>query len=211
MAKWLTTARGVRRTRPLSSISRCTTTLGNRCAPKRRVGSLTPGQDDGRETCHLGCCSIPACRYLNRATRRHTRFCGNKSRRASAERAVLIASSQRKERIESLSRQARLKSWIEPFRGVMQKPRSRKISSRWIRQGYATPYRNGGGLSGVELCLSTRSGSFCSPKLDERIIVSVQRPGAGEAQSQILRSASRTDLNPLSLDGVNSRNGILAR
>src|SRR5208283_4762647 len=51
----------------------------------------------------------------------HTRFCGNKSRRASAERAVLIASSQRKERVESLSRQARLKSWIEPFRGVMQK------------------------------------------------------------------------------------------
>src|SRR5271167_581777 len=122
MAKWLTTARGVRRTRPLSSISRCTTTLGNRCAPKKRVGSVTPAQDDGRETCHLGGCSIPACGYLNRATRRHTRFCGNKSRRASAERAVLIASSQRKERVESLSRQARLKSWIEPFRGVMQKP-----------------------------------------------------------------------------------------
>src|SRR6266478_3415587 len=53
MAKWLTTARGVRRTRPLSSISRCTTTLGNRCAPKKRVGSVTPAQDDGRETCHL--------------------------------------------------------------------------------------------------------------------------------------------------------------
>ena len=122
MAKWLTTARGVRRTRPLSSISRCTTKLGNRCAPKKRVGSVTPAQDDGRETCHLGCCSIPACGYLNRATRRHTRFCGNKSRRASAERAVLIASSQRKERVESLSRQAHLKSWIEPFRGVMQKP-----------------------------------------------------------------------------------------
>src|SRR5271165_5422127 len=98
MAKWLTTARGVRRTRPLSSISRCTTTLGNRCAPKKRVGSVTPAQDDGRETCHLGCCAIPACGYLNRATRRHTRFCGNKSRRASAERAVLIASSQRKEK-----------------------------------------------------------------------------------------------------------------
>ena len=122
MAKWLTTARGVRRTRPLSSISRCTTKLGNRCAPKKRVGSVTPAQDDGRETCHLGCCSIPACGYRNRATRRHTRFCGNKSRRASAERAVLIASSQRKERVESLSRQARLKSRIEPFRGVMQKP-----------------------------------------------------------------------------------------
>src|SRR5271165_7207421 len=57
MAKWLTTARGVRRTRPLSSISRCTTTLGNRYAPKKRVGSVTPAQDDGRETCHLGCCS----------------------------------------------------------------------------------------------------------------------------------------------------------
>ena len=103
-------------------ISRCTTTLGNRCAPKRRGGSVTPAQDDGRETWHLGCCSIPVCGYLNHATRRRTRFCGNKSRRASAERAVLIASSQRKERVESLSRQVRLKSWIEPFRGVMQKP-----------------------------------------------------------------------------------------
>src|SRR5208337_3115390 len=69
MAKWLTTARGVRRTRPLSSISRRTTTLGNRYAPKKRVGSVTPAQDDGRETCHLGCCSITACGYLNRATR----------------------------------------------------------------------------------------------------------------------------------------------
>jgi hypothetical protein len=53
MAKWLTTARGVRRTRPLSSISRCTTTSGNRSAPKKLIGSVTPAQDHGRETCHL--------------------------------------------------------------------------------------------------------------------------------------------------------------
>src|SRR5271165_6826948 len=78
---------------------------------------------------------ITACGYLNRATRRHTRFCGNKSRRASAERAVLIASSQRKERVESLSRQARLKSWIEPFRGVMQKPPSSAAHLIRQRQG----------------------------------------------------------------------------
>jgi hypothetical protein len=69
-----------------------------------------------------GRCPDTGLRYLNRAAWRHTAFCGNKSRRASAERAVLLASSQRKERGVSLSRQARLKSWIEPFRGVMQKP-----------------------------------------------------------------------------------------
>jgi hypothetical protein len=33
-----------------------------------------------------------------------------------------MASSQRRERVVSLSRQARLKFWIELFRGVMQKP-----------------------------------------------------------------------------------------
>jgi hypothetical protein len=63
----------------------------------------------------FGRCRIPA-EYLNRAAWRHTRFCDNKSRRASAERVVLMASIQRKERVVSLSRQARLKPWTEPFR-----------------------------------------------------------------------------------------------
>src|ERR1700722_17828547 len=99
MAKWLTTARGVRRTRPLSGISRRTTTLGNRYAPKKRVGSVTPAQDDGGETCHLGCCSITACGYLNRATRPTP---GSVATRVAVRqrKGVPIASSQRKERVE---------------------------------------------------------------------------------------------------------------
>jgi hypothetical protein len=60
---------------------------------------------------------------------------------ATAERAILMASSQRRERIVSLSRQARLKFWIELFRGVMQKPpnwnralQGCRLSSRTRRQ-----------------------------------------------------------------------------
>ena len=41
--------------------------------------------------------------------------------------STYLASSQRRERVVSLSRQARFKFWIELFRGVMQKPPIREI------------------------------------------------------------------------------------
>ena len=125
MAKWLTTARGVRRTRLLSGISRRTTTLGNRYAPKKRVGSVTPAQDDGGETCHLGCCSITACGYLNRATRPTPGSVATRVAVRQRKGRSLLQGVKEKKGSSRCSARRASKSWIEPFRGVMQKsPRS---------------------------------------------------------------------------------------
>jgi hypothetical protein len=106
---------------PLSSISRCTTTSGNRCAPKKLIGSVTPAQDHGRETLSSGRCSIPACGFLNRAAWPHQVLWQQESPCVSGKGGPFgKQSKERKGRVVVPA--ARLKSWIEPFRGVMQKP-----------------------------------------------------------------------------------------
>src|SRR5271157_6502726 len=123
MAKWLTTARGVRRTRPLSSISRCTTTLGNRYAPKKRVGSVTPAQDDGRETCPLGCCSYNGLWVSEPCNPAPHQVLWQQESPCVSGKGGPYCKQSKKRKGRVVIPAGRLKSWIEPFRGVMQKPR----------------------------------------------------------------------------------------